>query len=158
MKKEKCILGPEEVQAEKDFIVNVLGINLFDSEERDDRLGFQYNGKSTDGYRYLAMKYWPEIFENTDELIEVHHISGDRSDNRVCNLVPVTKSQHVKLHSMFFNNYKIMLKNNTKKRAAAGGKVGGKHACDQSQKEFLSELYSGKSRYKDEFGKWHWEL
>ena len=162
MKKEKCILGQEEVQAEKDFIVNVLGINLFDSEERDDRPRIQYNGKRTEGYRYLAMKYWPEIFENTDEIIEVHHINGDHSDNRVCNLVPVTKSQHDKLHVMYFQNYKEAFnkfQQAGRQYQGAGENNGfyGKNHTTTS-KNNIGNHFKGKRRYKDEFGKWHWEL
>ena len=116
MCKEKCILSPEEVQAEKDYLVNVFCINLFDSDERDDR---------KDGHRKLAKKYWPEVFENGIR-IEVHHINGDHSDNRLCNVVPLTRKQHAQIHSLFFEEYSDMLQEQWKsKRCDSKGEHNG---------------------------------
>jgi len=150
MKKKTVILDENTVQAQKEFIVNEFCINLIDSEERDDRIAFQYNGKSTDGYRYLAMLNWPKLFEENPNL-EVHHINGDHFDNRLCNLVPVTRKQHRKLHARFFDDYKNALKiftesGNRVKKGKHSGFYGHNHTNKTRSQisESLKEYYRKK--------------
>lgn len=152
MKNTTIILDAETVRRQKEFIVKEFGIYLIESEERDDRLGFQYNGKSTDGYRYLAMINWPELFKENPNL-EVHHINGDHCDNRLCNLVPVTRSQHNILHAKFFDDYKETLKRQWEVKRNNNGR---KKPHKQSTKDAIGDFFRGKCRYKDENGKWHW--
>jgi len=150
------ILEESIIKAQKEFITKEFGIQLINSEERDDRNPFQYNGKSITGYQYLAITNWPELFANNPNL-EVHHINGDHYDNRLCNLVPLTRKQHKTLHAIFFEDYKNVLKElayNMGKSNA--GKTKKSHSCPEQQKQALSNFFSGKCRYKDENGKWHW--
>lgn len=86
------------ILAEKEYIVNVLGKQLFDIDERDHR---------RDGYGELASKYWPEYFSNGKIIkgYNVHHIDFDRSNNVVSNLVVLTVSEHRQLHWMFDPKY-----------------------------------------------------
>ena len=152
------ILDESIIEAQKEFITKEFGIQLINSEERDDRLAFQYNGKSTDGYRYLAMMNWPEMFEANPNL-EVHHISGDRSDNRLCNLVPLTRKQHRNIHTIFFEDYRNVLKElayNMSKNNL--GRTHEYRPCKEETKAKLSAYFSGRHRYRDENGKWHWEI
>ena len=63
------MISEEIIIQEKEYLVNVLGKKLIDSEERDDYKGYPQ------GYVTLAMKYWPEEFKDGPKKI-VHHIFG----------------------------------------------------------------------------------
>lgn len=64
---------------------------------------------STDGYYvYNDKKVHRTVYEKhigrklcSDEII--HHINGDKLDNRLCNLQLVTRSEHNKIHKFFGN-------------------------------------------------------
>lgn len=80
------------VKAEKEYLVNVLGKRLIDSDEYDKN------------YRRLAMMYWPEEFEKAKKegyRLIVHHIDFDRANNVLSNLVVLTYSEHKTIHYMF---------------------------------------------------------
>ena len=98
------MVSEEIIQAEREYLVNVLGKRLIDSDERDDRKQVIINGKHYKGYIILAKKYWPEEFEKAEReeyRIEVHHINFDHSDNRASNLVILTTREHTIIHLKF---------------------------------------------------------
>ena len=80
-----------DINEVKNYLVTVLNKKLIDSNESDNR---KY------GYRFLALKYWPEEFDGTPK--HVHHIDGNRRNNVVSNLVVLTPSEHQKLHNLFY--------------------------------------------------------
>ena len=95
------MISQEIIIAEKEYLVNVLGKKLIDSEERDDNPG---GWGSKRGYVILAHKYWPEEFSDGKRK-HVHHINFDRSDNRACNLVVLTVKEHKLIHKLFDPTY-----------------------------------------------------
>lgn len=89
------------IQAEKEYLVNVLGKKLIDSEERcKPRQRFKINGKEYRGHNGFARLLFPEEFLD-GTLKHVHHINGVHSDNRACNIVVLTPSEHSHIHMMF---------------------------------------------------------
>ena len=90
------MISQEIIIAEKEYLVNVLGKKLIDSDEHTTR-------KCT--YRELAKKYWPEEFINGDKKV-VHHIDFNRDNNVVSNLVVLTRSEHKRIHDLFDECYK----------------------------------------------------
>lgn len=54
------------------------------------------NSKTIDVHRIIALAFCPK----TKERNEVHHINGDKQDNNSRNLLWVTRSEHVRLHSL----------------------------------------------------------
>lgn len=81
--------------------------------ERMIYVGDWYKHKSENGrvklHRYLVEKNYkmfdPDYFEEIDgwhylkDGIHVHHKDGDHNNNDICNLIPVSKSTHMKLHN-----------------------------------------------------------
>lgn len=77
---------------------------FFSSEPLTKRLNkkgyFEFTRGELQGileHRYVAEKYI--IKRKLKPFEEVHHINGDRSDNRVSNLQVMTKSEHAALHA-----------------------------------------------------------
>lgn len=128
-------MTPEEIESlQRKYLVEELGKNLIDSEERDDR-------KSPTGYRVLAMKYWPEEFADGKRK-HVHHINFNRSDNRVCNLVVLTPSEHRLIHSTFDLNTQIKYEESGKKisQTLTGRKLSPSHCAN------IGKVQSGKPK------------
>lgn len=88
------MVSEEVILAEKEYLVNVLGKQLFNIDERDTR---------RIGYSVLASKYWPEYFVNGKILkgYHVHHIDFNHSNNVVSNLVVLTAKEHRLIHWKF---------------------------------------------------------
>lgn len=95
------MISQEIIIREKEYLVNVLGKKLIDSEERNDNPG---GWGSKRGYTILVHKYWPEEFVDGKRK-HVHHINFDPSDNRVCNLVVLTAKEHRTVHVLFDPSY-----------------------------------------------------
>ena len=54
------------------------------------------HGKTQDAYIHrLVAQYFCEGYVRDKD---VHHLNRDRTDNRACNLQPLTKSEHAKKH------------------------------------------------------------
>lgn len=83
------------------YLIEVLHKELINSDECDN--SGPVNGGPW-GYRKLAKKYWPDAFK-TNKRIEVHHIDGDRTNNKVSNLVPLTVDEHRLIHALFDENH-----------------------------------------------------
>lgn len=88
---EKVIL------AEKEYLVNVLGKELIDSEDRN---------YSSQGHITLAKKYWPEYYigNKIKRGYHVHHIDFNHDNNVVSNLVILTAKEHRLIHKLFDPN------------------------------------------------------
>lgn len=54
------------------------------------------NGKKILEHRHIVQE---SLGRKLSGLEEVHHINGDKIDNRLCNLVVLSKSDHAKLHA-----------------------------------------------------------
>ena len=65
------------------------------------------NGKKIDEHRIIMQEYLGRKL-NSNEI--VHHINGNKSDNRIENLQVMSRSEHAKLHGLQSDNYKNMLK------------------------------------------------
>ena len=76
------------IELEKDYLVNVFGKKLIDSNE--------YN----EDYLYLAKKYWPEEYLDSSIRKDVHHIDLNHFNNVVSNLVVLTCKEHRQIHAM----------------------------------------------------------
>ncbi len=150
-------MTPEEiVSLEKEYLINVLGKNLIDSEERDDR-------KNPTGYRVLAMKYWPEEFEGEEKKC-VHHIDFNHSNNIVSNLVVLTYKEHKLIHRLFDPDYEEYCNNisesqkgkpkgpcseECKKKISEALKDKPKGPCSEEHKNKLSESHKGKTHTEE---------
>ena len=78
-------------------------------------------GKTIDVHRLIASAFCPKTKERND----VHHVNGDKEDNRSINLMWVTKGEHSVLHSLMKKQpkeYKEMVKR-IKKDNRLNGKV-----------------------------------
>ena len=136
----KSILSEEQVKEEIKYLKDTYGKRFIDSEE--------CCAKSN--YRKLAQEYWPEYF-NAGVDIEVHHLNGDRSDNRLCNLIPLTIEEHRNVHAKFFEDYLEKLREQWKtKRCSGCGEKNGfykhKHTIDSKNQisESLKEYWRKK--------------
>jgi hypothetical protein len=122
----KSMTLEEIVSLEKEYLINVLGKKLIDSNERDDR---------SNGYRILARKYWPEEFANGKRR-HIHHIDFNHSNNVVSNLVVLTPKEHTAIHYLFDPKSK-----EHKKKIGESRK--GKPLTEETRKK-ISEVHKGK--------------
>lgn len=127
------------IKAEKEYLVNVLGKRLIDSEERDDK---------KNGYRRLAKKYWPEEF--TDNVNKhVHHIDFDNSNNIVSNLVVLTPGEHEMIHNLFDpKSEEVKQKRGDAISKALKGKNTGKHLSEDTKRR-IGDAVKGKNKGKE---------
>ena len=94
------MITDELIQAEKEYLVNVLGKTIIDSDEIWTGPGLKLDGTYYYGYNALAKKYLLNDFV-TGKRNHIHHINFDHSDDRLCNLVVLTSSEHRIIHYMF---------------------------------------------------------
>ena len=75
-------------------------------------------------YQELWIEHYGEIpREPNGKLYEIHHINGDHDDNRIENLMALTKSEHAKLHAAekLADGTHIMLGGEIQRRRVANG-------------------------------------
>ena len=154
MKKEDAIKAARKVITEE------WGINIINSNERDDRKA---------GYRWLSIKYFPEFYDfinltttgrpRLKKGYEVHHIDFDHSNNVISNIVVLTVRQHRTIHYMFDPAFK-----HTKKLLASYlvGKPSynkGKKGVRKETSDKMRAAHKGTHRVYDnqEHTKWHME-
>lgn len=58
-------------------------------------IGVTVNKKYLSEHRYIVEQYLGRKLDSSED---VHHINGDRTDNRIDNLMVLNKSDHTKLH------------------------------------------------------------
>lgn len=135
------------IAAEKDYLINVLGKKLIDSDERSYVKG---------GYIFLARKYWSEFFDfdnlRTDGLprmlkgYHTHHIDFDETNNVVSNLVVLTAHEHKLIHYMFDPKFvETKMKQSAAKIGKPSGKKGKKLSEETKYKMHLAAVGKPKS-------------
>lgn len=80
----------------------------------------RYNGKQIEEHRLVMMKHLGRDL-TTDE--KIHHINGNKLDNRIENLIVVTNSEHGKIHG------KLREHITNCKRCGKKGKMHGRGLC-----------------------------
>lgn len=93
------------VKLEKEYLRTVLGKTIIESDETwpiSKYTPYHTDNKTT--YKLLAKKYLKCDYKEHRQNI-VHHINFNHSDNRLCNLVVLTKDEHQNIHWMFDPSY-----------------------------------------------------
>ena len=68
----------------------------------------------TDGKREKMHRYiWERMFGRIPKGCDVHHINGDKTDNRIKNLECISKSDHARLYNSGSNQYQKQERRNT---------------------------------------------
>ncbi len=130
------MVSQEIILREKEYLVNVLGKKLIDSDEYDKN------------YKRLASKHWPEYWDYNNlgkrkqpKIIkgyEVHHIDFNHSNNVLSNLVVLTISEHEFIHNIFDPKY-VDIK---KIRSECATNQWSSEENRQKQREWYIEYYS----------------
>ena len=93
------------VKLEKEYLRTVLGKTIIESDETWPISKYTpYHTENKTTYKLLAKKYLKCDYKEHRQNI-VHHINFNHSDNRLCNLVVLTKDEHQNIHWMFDPSY-----------------------------------------------------
>lgn len=93
------------VKLEKEYLRTVLGKTIIESDETWPVSKYTpYHTENKTTYKLLAKKYLKCDYKEHRQNI-VHHINFNHSDNRLCNLVVLTKDEHQNIHWMFDPSY-----------------------------------------------------
>ena len=87
-------------EAGKLYNKNEQPIRGYTGKDGRKRYHIYLNGKewTATAYRLVAMAFYNDGYSFTSD-IDIHHIDCNRTNNHYTNLMPLTKTEHVKLHN-----------------------------------------------------------